>query len=75
MLQVDCIPREQTFHITEYQQYAAFYFILDMVPVILNTPGYVLGPKCVCIALKGTKIDVVLFYSVLYCWETGFTDG
>lgn len=75
ILQVDCIPREQIFHITEYQQCAAFHFILVMVPVILNTPSYVLDPKCVCQALKGTKIAVILFYFLLYCWETGFTGG
>lgn len=60
MLQIECIPREQAFHITEYQQCEVFNFIPYMVPVILNTPSYVLSLKCVCIALKGTKVAVVL---------------
>lgn len=74
MLQVDYIPREKTFHVTEYRQCAAFHFILDMFPVVLSTPSYVPGPMYVCIALNGSKIVVVLVL-LIYCWETGFTDG
>ena len=82
MLQVQCVPRKQTFHITGYRQCAAFHFKPYVVPVMQkNTERCTVSLECVhkCFATNSPERDLpkmtavlVLFPSLLlrswFCW-------